>query len=304
MKFQTDLKEKDVTSEEIFKDRRNILKGLGFVGASLLLSQVPVKAESLSDELTPENKITGYNNFYEFGWDKSDPARYQNRFKSDPWQVVIDGEVNAPITLDLDDLNKIAQEERIYRFRCVEAWSMVIPWLGFPLSALLKLADPTSEARYVAFETLYDPAQFPNQGGGSFGGFSFPYVEGLTIEEAMHPLTFMSMGLYGKKLLPQNGAPLRLVVPWKYGFKSIKSIVKITLTKHQPRTTWNMSAPHEYGFYANVNPNVSHPRWSQASERIIGTEGLFGAKRRNTELFNGYSEVASLYTGMDLKKNY
>lgn len=332
MKFIPHIKENKVTDEKIFHNRRQILKGLGALTATGITSALaPSQAKSWFDNqpetpsnndssalqysnspiyqpnlsLTPENKVTGYNNFYEFGWDKSDPAALSQNFKSDPWQVKIGGEANQPMTLDMDDiLKKMALEERIYRFRCVEAWSMIIPWIGFPLADLLKLVDPTSDANYIAFQTLFDPEQFPNQQKRFSGGFQFPYIEGLRMDEAMHPLTFIAVGLYGKNLLPQNGAPIRLVVPWKYGFKSIKSIINIRLTKNEPPTTWNISAPNEYGFYANVNPNVAHPRWSQASERIIGSEGLFGAKRQDTQLFNGYTEVAELYKNMDLHKYY
>lgn len=331
MKFKPDMKDNQVTDENIFLNRRQLLKSLGLLTATGITSAIaPAQAKSWFDaqpdqpsnngtplnfnpspiyhpnlSLTPEAKVTGYNNFYEFGWDKSDPAALSQNFQSDPWKVMIDGEANQPITLDMDDIIKrFDLEERIYRFRCVEAWSMVIPWIGFPLSELLKLVDPTSDANYVAFQTLYDPEQFPNQGKRFSGNFQFPYVEGLRMDEAMHPLTFIAVGLYGNKLLPQNGAPIRLVVPWKYGFKSIKSIVKIRLTKNEPPTTWNISAPQEYGFYANVNPDAPHPRWSQASERIIGSEGLFGAKRQDTQLFNGYTEVADLYKDMNLHKYY
>lgn len=315
MKYYSQIKEQQVTDENIFLQRRKILQALGIAGGAIALPSMAFseakqwfdaqKNSDLTTLLTPENKVTTYNNFYEFGWDKTDPSRFENQFDTDDWKITIDGEVNKPLTIDMDDVfKKFTMEERIYRFRCVEAWSMVIPWIGFPLSSLINLVEPTSKAKYVAFETLYDPEQFPNQNGRSFGGFKFPYIEGLRMDEAMHPLTILSTGLYGKHLLPQNGAPIRLVVPWKYGFKSIKSIVKIRLTETMPKTTWNLSAPHEYGFYANVNPDISHPRWSQASERIIGTEGLFGSKRQDTALFNGYSEVTGLYTGLDLRKNY
>lgn len=331
MKFTQDMKENTVTDEHAFTNRRTILQRLGILTAAGITSSLaPSYAKEWFDaqpnqpsnspsglqystpkiyqpdlKLTPEGKVIGYNNFYEFGWDKADPAKLSQNFRADPWKIAIDGEVNQPMTLDLDDIfKKFDLEERIYRFRCVEAWSMVIPWIGFPLSDLLQLADPTSNAKYVAFQTLYDPQQFPNQGKKFSGNFTFPYVEGLRMDEAMHPLTLVAVGLYGKNLLPQNGAPLRLVVPWKYGFKSIKSIVDIRLTENEPPTTWNISAPNEYGFYANVNPNAPHPRWSQASERIIGTEGLFGAKRQDTALFNGYSEVADLYKNMNLHKYY
>lgn len=315
MKYDAKIKEHAITDEAVFLKRRQILQALGIAGSSLAIPSLAFseakqwfdaqKNSDIIDRLTPENKITTYNNFYEFGWEKSDPSRFENRFNTDDWQITIDGEVNKPMTIDMDDVFKrFSMEERIYRFRCVEAWSMVIPWIGFPLSDLINLVEPTSKAKYVAFETLYDPQQFPNQNGRTFAGFEFPYIEGLRMDEAMHPLTILSTGLYGKRLLPQNGAPIRLVVPWKYGFKSIKSIVKIRLTETMPKTTWNLSAPHEYGFYANVNPTVSHPRWSQASERIIGTEGLFGSQRQETALFNGYTEVADLYAGLDLRKYY
>lgn len=330
MKFKQNIKENQITDEQIFLNRREILQKLGALTAvGITSSAAPAYAKSWFDSqpdkpsssptlqysspkiyqpklpLTPEEKIIGYNNFYEFGWGKSDPAEFSHNFQSNPWKIAIDGEVNKPITLDIDDIFKTFDlEERIYRFRCVEAWSMVIPWIGFPLSKLIQLVDPTSDANYVAFQTLFDPELFPNQKGRLVGGFKFPYIEGLRMDEAMHPLTFIAVGLYGKNLLPQNGAPIRLVVPWKYGFKSIKSIVSIRLTKNEPPTTWNISAPNEYGFYANVNPKVAHPRWSQASERIIGSEGLFGAKRQDTQLFNGYTEVSELYKNMNLQQNY
>ncbi|TNH02296.1 protein-methionine-sulfoxide reductase catalytic subunit MsrP [Testudinibacter sp. TR-2022] len=305
------LLENDITDEQIFHQRRKILTALGIGGSSLLLPNV-VYADNSSTQTTslkstPEENIIGYNNFYEFGVSKQDPQRYAKSFKTNPWKLTIDGEVNNPLTLDWDDLHqRFATEERIYRFRCVEAWSMVVPWLGFELNQLLKLADPTANAKYVRFETLYDPQQMPGQRDRYVGGgIDYPYVEGLTIQEAMHPLTLMATGLYGKDLLPQNGAPIRLVVPWKYGFKSIKSIVKITLTEQQPLNTWQRLAPNEYGFYANVNPAVDHPRWSQASERIIGSGGLFSSKRQATLPFNGYADdVAWLYRGLDLKANF
>ncbi|AZI14812.1 protein-methionine-sulfoxide reductase catalytic subunit MsrP [Avibacterium paragallinarum] len=314
------LTENDITPEDIFLNRRKFIIGMSAVGGSALLPHLS-HAEETSDsrkalhftpntqtELhsTPENKVLGYNNFYEFGVDKGSPAQYAKHFKTDPWKVEITGEVENPLTLDLDDLYKrYPLQERIYRFRCVEAWSMVIPWIGFELNALLKEVKPTSRAKYVVFETLYDPEQMPGQKNYFFGGgIEYPYVEGLTIAEAMHPLTLLSVGLYGKTLSPQNGAPIRLVVPWKYGFKSIKSIVKIHLSETRPLTTWHKLAPQEYGFYANVNPDVAHPRWSQASERVIGSGGLFDNKRQPTLLFNGYDEVASLYSGLDLRVNY
>jgi len=250
------------------------------------------------DPLTPWQDITTYNNYYELGLDKGDPAENAASLRLTPWTVRIEGEVKRPVTLDLDALiARFPLEERVYRMRCVEAWSMVIPWLGFPLGDLIKQLEPTSRAKYVAFTTLLDPEQLPGQRRSVL---DWPYVEALRIDEATHPLTLLAVGLYGKALLGQNGAPLRLVVPWKYGFKGIKSIVKIELTEQQPRTTWNSAAPGEYGFYANVNPEVDHPRWSQRSERRIGE-----LSRRMTLPYNGYGEqVASLYRGLDLRRNF
>lgn len=303
--------ENDITDERIFHNRRKILAALGITGSSLLIPDWAQAQAVLNDaaplQLTPEEKVIGYNNFYEFGVDKNAPQKYAKDFKTNPWTMIVDGEVHNPLVLDWDELqHRFPLEERIYRFRCVEAWAMVVPWLGFELSHLIKLANPTGNAKYVRFETLYDPQQMPGQRDRYFGGgIDYPYVEGLTIQEAMHPLTIMATGLYGKPLLPQNGAPVRLTVPWKYGFKSIKSVVKITLTEQQPLNTWQKLAAHEYGFYANVNPAVDHPRWSQASERIIGSGGLFSSKRQATLLFNGYAdEVASLYQGLDLRVNF
>lgn len=252
---------------------------------------------SAEEKLTPLEEITNYNNFYEFDTSKSGVARAARGFITKPWSVSVGGLVHKPQTFDLEELLRFTQEERIYRLRCVEGWSMVIPWIGFPLSSLLKQVEPTSEAKYVAFETLLDPNRMPYQ---RTGVLDWPYVEGLRLDEAMHPLTILATGLYGETLPPQNGAPVRLVVPWKYGFKSIKSIVKITLVPAEPPTTWNIQAPNEYGFYSNVNPSVSHPRWSQATERRIGEFG-----RRNTLLFNGYGDqVAHLYQGLDLVRNF
>lgn len=319
--------ENQVTDESVYLQRRTFLKQLGFVGASSVLSAnaqadwfsgnespsfvtSPLSAKTTfkSDEiLTPEAKVISHNNFYEFGTSKSDPKENAQKFIVKPWQLTISGEVDKNITLDYDDLYKILTlEERIYRMRCVEAWSMVIPWIGFPLAELIKKAQPTTKAKYVAFETLYDPKQMPGQASRRIGGgIDYPYVEGLTLDEAMNPLTFLSVGLYGKTLPAQNGAPIRLVVPWKYGFKSIKSIVSIKLVEKRPATTWNILAPREYGFYANVNPKVDHPRWSQASERRITTGGLFARNRIDTLPFNGYGEqVAHLYKNVDLRKNY
>ncbi|PCI59938.1 MAG: protein-methionine-sulfoxide reductase catalytic subunit MsrP [Gammaproteobacteria bacterium] len=326
------LKDHDVTDETVYQGRRTLLKSLGFIGASGLLAHStnaqaglfdlfkkdPVKpfkvthlhykkASETPQILTPEAKVTSHNNFYEFGAQKSQPAQLAQQFKVDPWQLTISGHCNNPYQLDYDDLfTSFDLEERIYRLRCVETWSMVIPWLGFPLAKLLQKAQPNSRANYVVFETLYDPQQMPGQKNRRLGGgISYPYVEGLRIDEAMNPLTLMSVGLYGKTLPPQNGAPIRLVVPWKYGFKSIKSIVAIKFVEHQPANTWNILIPREYGFYANVNPQVDHPRWSQASERRLTTGGLLARNRIKTLMFNGYSEeVAGLYKGMNLHKYY
>ncbi|QKJ85425.1 methionine sulfoxide reductase catalytic subunit [Paramixta manurensis] len=334
MKPVNKLTEADVTPESIFnQQRREIIKNLGLSAAALSLPTV-AHADLLSwfkgnDRppappgpplhyskpaqwqakltLTPENKVAGYNNFYEFGQDKADPAANASSLKTTDWKIQIDGEVAKPLTLDMDDIFKrFPMEQRIYRMRCVEAWSMVIPWVGFELGKLLTLAQPTSNARFVAFQTLYAPDQMPGQQDRFIGGgLHYPYVEGLRLDEAMNPLTLLSTGVYGKGLPPQNGAPIRLTVPWKYGFKGIKSIVKITLTHNQPPTTWNQSAPNEYGFFANVNPHVDHPRWSQATERFIGPSGILDVKRQPTLLFNGYAEqVASLYHGLDLRENY
>jgi len=252
---------------------------------------------TVDEARTPFEDVVSYNNYYEFGTNKSDPARTAGALKTRPWTVAIEGEVSKPQTIDIDTLLKLFPlEERVYRMRCVEAWSMVISWLGFPLGKLLERVEPTSKAKFVQFKTLYDEAQMP---GLKSGGLDWPYREGLRLDEAMHPLTLIALGLYGKRLLNQNGAPLRLVVPWKYGFKGIKSIVSIRLTEHRPSTSWNLAAPDEYGFYANVNPEVDHPRWSQARERRIG-EG-----QRPTLPFNGYAEqVAHLYKDLDLRKHY
>lgn len=328
------LTESSVTPEAIFHQRRKVLQALGITAAALSLP-TSAQAELLSwlkggDEkpaaptgkpltftqsegyhpdllLTPENKVTGYNNFYEFGLDKADPAANAGDLKTEGWKIHISGEVAKPITLDMDDLIKrFALEERIYRLRCVEAWSMVVPWIGFELSQLIQFAQPTSKARYVAFQTLYDPKQMPGQASQFVGGgLNYPYVEGLRLDEAMNPLTLLTVGVYGKALPNQNGAPIRLIVPWKYGFKSIKSIVEIKLTEQQPPTTWNLSAPDEYGFYANVNPLVDHPRWSQSTERVIGSGGILDVKRQPTLPFNGYADqVASLYKDLDLRRNF
>lgn len=256
------------------------------------------------EAITPFKDATHYNNFYEFGTDKGDPAANAGALKTEPWSVVVDGEVAKSGRYALEDFIKPYQlEERIYRLRCVEAWSMVIPWIGFPVSALLKQVEPTSKAKFIRFETLRDPEHMPGQRSG-FALIDWPYVEGLRLDEAMNPLAILAVGMYGRGLPNQNGAPLRLVVPWKYGFKSVKSIVRISLVSEQPKTTWQSIAANEYGFYANVNPTVDHPRWTQARERRLPS-GLFSPNVRETQMFNGYGEeVASLYSGMDLRKDY
>ncbi len=306
----------EITPEHVYLSRRKFMVGIGALAiAPAVLSAcnalapaapsptvdpaaTPAPTPDLKAELTPYEAVTNYNNYYEFSTDKEAVARLAKDFRVRPWTVTVGGLVHKPQVFDVDALTQqFPPEERIYRLRCVEAWSMVIPWLGFPLARLLQAVEPMSNARYVRFETLLDPDQMPGQRSP---WYQWPYVEGLRLDEAMHDLTILSTGLYGKSLLPQNGAPLRLVVPWKYGFKSIKSIVKIDLVEEQPTSLWMAAAPNEYGFYANVNPDVSHPRWSQASERRIGETG-----RRRTLPFNGYAEeVASLYAGMDLRANY
>jgi sulfoxide reductase catalytic subunit YedY len=266
------------------------------------LKATPNPAFRLEDKPTPFKDVTSYNNFYEFGLDKDDPMRHAHLLKTRPWTVQVEGHVKKGRAWDIDELLRLAPlEERVYSLRCVEAWSMVIPWIGYPLSALIKAVEPTSQAKYVEFQTLVNPEMFPGQRRGLFGaGLDWPYTEGLRMDEALHPLTLLTFGLYGQVLPNQNGAPLRIVVPWKYGFKSAKSLVKIRFTTDEPKTAWNKAAPQEYGFYSNVNPQVSHPRWSQATERRIGEW-----RRRETKMFNGYADqVSSLYTGMDLKKLY
>ncbi|MCG9696538.1 protein-methionine-sulfoxide reductase catalytic subunit MsrP [Shewanella sp. Isolate11] len=326
-------KSSHITPEPVFNDRRKIIKalGLGAIGASIpgyvqaglfdlfgeSKTQMPFVTKPLSftknsvftgDQiLTPEQKVISHNNFYEFGTSKTDPIENAQGFKVEPWTLKVEGLVDNPLTLDFDALSKMfALEERVYRLRCVEAWSMVIPWVGFSLATLLKKAGVKTGASHVAFETLFDPEQMPGQKSRLMGGgIHYPYVEGLRLDEAMNPLAFMAVGLYGKTLPAQNGAPIRLVLPWKYGFKSIKSIVRIRVMDKQPPTSWNQLAPHEYGFYANVNPKVDHPRWSQATERRIGAGGIFSAQRIETQPFNGYGEqVAYLYKDMDLSRYY
>jgi sulfoxide reductase catalytic subunit YedY len=299
-----------ITPEHLYLRRREIIAGGAALAVAAAVSRparaatdgslpaVKKSAFTVDEPLTPPKDVSGYNNYYEFGTDKADPAANAGTLRTRPWTVAFEGEIAKPQTLDIDALLKLFPlEERVYRLRCVEAWSMVIPWVGFPLGPLLKRLEPTSRAKFVAFQTLHAPDQMPGQ---KRPVLEWPYVEGLRMDEAMHPLAILAVGLYGKALPNQNGAPIRLVVPWKYGFKSIKSVVKIKLVENQPPTSWNLSAPGEYGFYSNVNPEVDHPRWSQARERRIG-EFL----RRKTLPFNGYADqVARLYAGMDLRKNY
>jgi sulfoxide reductase catalytic subunit YedY len=326
IKKQSDIKSSEITPKKDYLNRRNFMQGAALlastVATGLLYRELNVPAQprvegakladvvkpetnnaaasgfTVNEKLTPIEDITNYNNFYEFTTDKRDVADVSRYFVTRPWTVAVEGLANKPKVFDLDDLLKIAPlEERIYRLRCVEGWSMVIPWVGFSLNKLLNEVEPNSSARFVQFETLYDPKRMPEQNGGTL---DWPYVEGLRMDEAMHPLTILASGLYGEVLPPQDGAPIRLVVPWKYGFKSIKSIVKIRLVSDQPKTTWNEYAKREYGFYSNVNPYVAHPRWSQARETRIGEYG-----KRDTLMFNGYAEqVEQLYAGMDLRVNF
>ena len=303
----------EITPERIYLNRRAFMTG----AAALALLPRAVAAEgqgglqplkaarnpafTVPDALTSYKSVTTYNNFYEFGTNKDDPERLQGSLRTRPWTLKIEGLCAKPRTFDIEEILKFPLEERVYRLRCVEAWSMIIPWIGFPLSALLKRVEPTAQARYVEFTTLVDPEMFPGQRRGIFGfSLDWPYTEGLRLDEAMHPLTLATVGLYGQVLPNQNGAPVRVVAPWKYGFKSAKSLVKMRLTAEEPKTSWNRAAPNEYGFYSNVNPQVDHPRWSQATERRIGE-----LKRRPTLPFNGYAEqVAGLYAGMDLAVNF
>ena len=306
----------EITPKEVALHRREFLRNTGFGAAALATPAVwwPRSARAarkldnlvesgwtLDETLTPLEHVTSYNNFYEFGTDKKDPARHSGNFQPLPWSILVTGECEKPGMIDYEDLiRSYPVEERVYRLRCVEAWSMVIPWAGVPLADVLKLFQPTSNAKYVAFRTVYRPEEMPGQRRGVL---DWPYVEGLRIDEAMHPLTLLAVGLYGEELPNQNGAPVRLVVPWKYGYKSIKSIEEIVFTEDEPPTTWNREAPHEYGFYSNVNPDRSHPRWSQKTERRI--DGSLFSPRVPTRRFNGYAdEVASLYAGMDLIKNH
>jgi sulfoxide reductase catalytic subunit YedY len=312
----SDIAPSEITPRDVYLRRREFLAGAaamgltgGLTAAGLRAQAAPLQAaqsplSTTGETVTALKDITTYNNFYEFGTDKGDPAANAHTLTTKPWKVKIDGLVAKPGEYDYDDLVKpVRLEERIYRMRCVEGWSMVIPWVGFPLADVLKRVEPGRSAKYVAFETLVRPSEMPAQ-RGLFQPLPWPYVEGLRLDEAMHPLTILAVGIYGETLLNQNGAPIRLVVPWKYGFKSIKSIVRIRLTETEPPITWKVQNAREYGFYSNVNPQVDHPRWSQATERRIGEGGLF-ARRRPTLMFNGYGEqVASLYAGMDLKANY
>ncbi|CAM5793772.1 MAG: protein-methionine-sulfoxide reductase catalytic subunit MsrP [Burkholderiales bacterium] len=313
----------DITPRAVYEDRRALLKLLGAGAAGSLLGAWGMRAHAaaapstlsplsatrsavagaiLMDQPTPYEDVSSYNNFYEFGTNKDDPARYAGKLRVDPWSVEVEGLVNKPGRIALEDLRKLSPlEERIYRLRCVEGWSMVIPWIGYSLSALIQHVQPQGSAKYVEFVTLADAQQMP---GVRSSVLDWPYTEGLRMDEALHPLTLLTFGMYGHELPRQDGAPVRVVVPWKYGFKSAKSIVKIRFVEKEPATAWDKAAPQEYGFYSNVNPNVDHPRWSQATERRIGEGGLF-AKRRKTLLFNGYeAQVGQLYAGMDLKKYF
>ncbi len=309
----SDIKENEITDESVYKQRREFIKKTGILAA---ISVVPALMVSSCADAAPEQAtltfkktshgkdlkptaikhVTTYNNFYEFGTSKSSPAIAAQSLKIEPWSITVEGDVKNPGKYNLEDiLKKNPLEERIYRFRCVEAWSMVIPWVGFPLADFIKQLEPGSKAKYIEFQTLHDPEQMPGQKSSVL---QWPYTEGLRIDEAMHPLVMMATGVFGKSIPKQNGAPIRLVVPWKYGFKNIKSIVKMRFVEQQPKSSWELAAPLEYGFYANVNPKVDHPRWTQSRERIIGS-----FRRRKTDMFNGYAdEVASLYTGVDLKK--
>jgi sulfoxide reductase catalytic subunit YedY len=294
-----DIPSSEITDEQLFWNRRDFIKAAGVGAAAVtVLPRLRGFPAISDDKLTPYEDVTGYNNYYEFGADKGDPKANSGQFRTRPWKVEVAGEVKRPAAYDLDELLKgFAPEERVYRHRCVEAWSMVVPWLGIPLARILDRLEPTSKAKYVEFTTILDPKQMPGQRTNIL---PWPYVEGLRMDEARHPLTLLVTGLYGKPLPNQNGAPLRLIAPWKYGFKGGKSIVKIHFTEQQPMTTWNIAAPNEYGFYANVNPEVDHPRWSQARERRVGE--FF---KRKTLMFNGYADqVASMYAGMDLRKNF
>jgi methionine sulfoxide reductase catalytic subunit len=307
IKRPADIASSEITDERLYVSRREWLRAMGLLGAAAAVGACTSDGEAAEyagvgqgeqDKPTPYEDVTTYNNFYEFGTGKDEPAQNATKFKTKPWTVRVEGMVNKPASYHLEDFIKPSKlEDRVYRHRCVEGWSMVIPWQGFPIADLIKRVEPTSAAKYVEFTTLLDPGQMPGQRSGVL---PWPYVEGLRLDEAMNPLALFAVGLYGKPLLGQNGAPLRTVTPWKYGFKGCKSIVRIRFTDTQPRNTWNVATPHEYGFYANVNPEVDHPRWSQATERRIGEW-----RKRPTLIFNGYADqVASMYAGMDLRKNY
>ena len=318
MRMFGDLTEADITPKSVYFNRRQTLRAMGLAGAVIAGGKVfshlafpPAAVQagtkldvalkspfSTSEKMNSFDDVTHYNNFYEFGTSKDDPSKNAQKFRTSPWTVSVEGEVKKPAKYSMDEILKLAPlEERIYRHRCVEGWSIVVPWIGYSLNTILKLAEPTEKAKFVAFQSYYDRGQMP---WAEHAGIELPYVEGLRLDEAMHPLTLLCVGMYGESLPNQDGAPVRLVIPWKYGFKSIKSIVKIRFVKSIPPTTWNLYAPTEYGFYSNVNPNVDHPRWSQATERRLGE-----ILRRKTLMFNGYSDqVAALYNGMDLKKNY
>lgn len=312
---KSDIPYSEITPESVYLRRREIMKSAGLLATALLLNpwlsasasikigDYRKKVVSLDEDLTPEKHATSYNNFYEFGTDKENPKENSTKFNTDDWKITVGGECEKPGTYALEDLVKpFDVEERIYRLRCVETWSMVIPWLGIPLVSIIKSLQPTSKAKYVAFKTLHDPKQMPGQNRSVL---EWPYREGLRIDEAVNPLTLFAIGMYGKTMPNQNGAPIRLVVPWKYGFKSIKSIVSIDFVEEQPQTSWNMFSAEEYGFYSNVNPNVKHPRWSQKKEHRITGSLLDRLNKFDTQLFNGYGEeVAHLYDGMDLRVNF
>ncbi len=314
LRHASDVLPSEITPQGVWQRRRDLVRAA--VSAGLIGAVAPLRAQGANPRLagkasplstmeqpTPRQLVENYCNFYEFGTGKEDPsANAPKSLRPRPWKVVIDGEVRKPVTLDVDDLLKLAPlEDRVYRLRCVEAWSAVVPWVGFPLSALIRKVEPTGNAKFIEFTTLADPKQMP---GLASRVLDWPYTEGLRLDEAMHPLALLTFGVYGEVLPAQNGAPVRIVVPWKYGFKSAKSLVRIRFTEKQPVNSWQRTAPQEYGFYSNVNPAVDHPRWSQATERRLGEEGLF-SKRRPTQMFNGYAEqVAQLYAGMDLKKSF
>ena len=304
IKKPDDIRSSEITPEPLYHGRREFLRTAGLLGLATAAGSIGGATRVLAqqeqapkDELTPYRDVTTFNNYYEFGTDKSDPAENAKDFKTSPWSVRVEGLVSKPATYNLEDFIKPHKlEERVYRHRCVEGWSMVIPWQGFPMADLINRVQPLSSAKFIEFQTLHDPKQMPGQ---RYPVLSWPYTEGLRLDEAMHPLAIFAVGLYGKTLLPQNGAPLRTVIPWKYGFKATKSITRIRFTDKQPKTAWNEATPNEYGFYANVNPTVDHPRWSQARENRIGE-----FRKRPTLMFNGYPDVARLYAGMDLRKSY